>query len=262
MSAATTANVVQLRDVPSVRESVTPEEWEARVDLAAAYRLAHLHQWADSIYNHISVRVPGEPHMFLIKAHELLYNEVTASNLIKVDSRNDDVDESYHVNKPGFTLHGGLMQVRPDINAAFHTHIQSTIAVSNQKEGLQLLSLAAMRFYKEVGYHDFQGITDDLAEREHIAAALGTKSTLLMRNHGAVTVGKTVRDAYELMKALAEACDLQLRQQAAGVPFVQPGEAILEKTRQQRKGHDAGRGTADWPATLRKLDMIDPSYRD
>ncbi len=101
------SNVVQLRDVPSVRNSVSPEEWQARVDLAAAYRLAHLYNWADAIYNHISIRVPGEPDFFLIKAHELLYDEVTASNLVKVDSRNDDVDESFHVNKPGFTLHGG-----------------------------------------------------------------------------------------------------------------------------------------------------------
>jgi ribulose-5-phosphate 4-epimerase/fuculose-1-phosphate aldolase len=262
MSAASTANVVQLRDVPSVRESVSPEEWQARIDLAAAYRLSHHYNWADSIYNHISMRVPGEPHMFLIKAHELLYNEVTASNLVKVDMRDDEVDESYHVNKPGFVLHAGLLQVRPDVNSCFHTHIPSTIAVSNQKEGLQLLSIAAMRFYKEVGYHDFQGITDDLNERAAIAEALGTRHTLLMRNHGAVTVGKNVRDAFELMKALAEACDLQLRQQAAGVPFVQPDETVLEKTRQQRLGHDSGRGQADWPATLRKLDMIDPSYRD
>ena len=256
------ANVIQLRDVPSVRDSVSPEEWQARVDLAAAYRLAHLHHWADSIFNHISVRVPGEPHMFLIKAHELLYNEVTASNLVKVDMRNDEVDESYHVNKPGFTLHGGLLAVRPDVNSAFHTHIPSTIAVANQKDGLQYLSLTAMRFYREVGYYDFTGITDDLAEREHIAAALGTRHTLLMRNHGAVTVGATVRDAYDRMKSLADACDMQLRQQAAGVPFVQPDEAVLEKARQQRMAHDAGRGTADWPAMLRKLDMIDPGYRD
>ena len=262
MSAAANTNVIQLRDVPSVRETVSPEEWEARVNLAAAYRLVHLHQWADSIYNHISMRVPGEPHMFLIKAHELLYNEVTASNLVKVDMRNDDIDESHHVNKPGFVLHAGLLQARPDVNSCFHTHIPSTIAVSNQKEGLQLLSIAAMRFYKEVGYHDFEGITEDLEERERIAGALGTKTTLLMRNHGAVTVGKSVRDAYELMKALSEACDLQLRQQAAGVEFVQPGEDVLDRTRQQRLGHDSGRGSADWPANLRKLDMIDPGYRD
>jgi len=255
-------SITQLRDVPSLRGSVSPEEWEARVDLAAGYRLSHHHQWADSIYNHISMRVPGEPHMFLIKAHELLYNEVAASNLIKVDMRNDDVDERLHVNRPGFTLHGGLLALRPDINSAFHTHNPATIAVANQKTGLQLVSNAAIRFYKNVGYHDFEGITEDLEERERIAAALGTKSVLLMRNHGAVTVGKTVRDSYDLMKALDEACDLQLRQQAAVVDFVQPSEAVLERTQQQRASHDTGRGSADWPATLRKLDMIDPSYRD
>jgi len=266
MSAATSAptseQIKQLRDVPSLNGSVSPEEWEARVDLAAAYRLSHHHHWADSIYNHISMRVPNEPHMFLIKAHELLYTEVTASNLVKVDMRNDDVDERLHVNRPGFTLHGGLLAARTDINAAFHTHIPEAIAVANQETGLLHVSNAAIRFYKNVGYHDFEGITEDLEERERIAAALGTKSVLLMRNHGAVTVGKTVRDSYDLMKALDEACDLQLRQQAAVVDFVQPSEAVLERTQQQRASHDTGRGSADWPATLRKLDMIDPSYRD
>lgn len=262
IKAPTDADVKTLRDVPSRRDSVSPAEWEARVNLAAAYRLSHYHGWADSIYNHISLRVPGEPHMFLIKAHELLYTEVTASNLVKVDMRHDHVDESLHVNRPGFTLHGGLLAARADINSAFHTHIASTIAVANQKTGLQHLSNAGIRFYKNVGYHDFEGITEDLEERDRIAAALGTKSVLLMRNHGAVTVGRTVRDSYELMKALDEACDLQLRQQAAGADYVQPSEAVMERTRQQRASHDTGRGSADWPATLRKLDAIDPGYRD
>jgi len=257
-----TTNVVQLRDVPSVRETVSEAEWNARVDLAAAYRLAHVYGWADSIYNHISMRVPDEPDFFLMKAHELLYNEVSASNLVKVDMRRDDVDEALHVNRPGFTLHGGLLSVRPDVNCAYHTHIPACIAVSCQKEGLLPVSQNAMQFYGDVGYHDYEGITEDLEERAAIAANLGDKNVLMMRNHGVVTCGVTVRDAFMRMKALAESCDIQLRLQASGVDFVLPPAAVLEKQLRQRASHNTGRGTADWPATLRKLDQIDPSYRD
>lgn len=254
------SNVVQLRDVPSLRDRVSPEEWQARVDLAAAYRLADIYGWADAIYNHISIRVPGEPDFFLIKAHELLYEEVTASNLVKVDSRNDDVDESLHVNRPGFTLHGGLMRARPDINAAYHTHIPETIAVANQPGGLLPLSQAGMQFWNNTGYHDYQGITEDLDEREAIAAALADNHTLLMRNHGAVTVGKSMRDAFMLMRELETACKLQLTQQAAGDAYAMPSKEVLDHYAEQRKSHNAGRGTADWPAWLRRLERIDPSF--
>lgn len=255
-------NVVQLRDVPSVRDRVSEAEWNARVDLAAAYRLAHVYGWADNIYNHISMRVPDEPDLFLIKAHELLYNEVSASNLVKVDMRREEVDEALHVNRPGFTLHGGLLSVRPDINCAYHTHIPACIAVASQKDGLLFVSQNAMQFYGDIGYHDYEGITEDLEERERIAAALGDYNNLMMRNHGVVTCGATVRDAFMRMRALAEACEIQLRLQASGAEFVRPPTEALEKQRRQRVSHDSGRGTADWPATLRKLDLIDPTYRD
>jgi ribulose-5-phosphate 4-epimerase/fuculose-1-phosphate aldolase len=254
------SNVVQLRDVVLVRDNVSPEEWQARVDLAAAYRLAHHYKWADAIYNHVSIRVPGEPDFFLIKAHELLYEEVTASNLVKVNSRNEDVDESFHVNKPGFTLHGGLMQARPDINAAFHTHIPECIVVSNQPDGLLPLSQSGMQFWGNVGYHDYQGITENLDERAAIAEALGDKHTLLMRNHGPVTVGKSMRDAFMLMRELETACKLQLQQQATGMNFTMPPKAVLDHYAEQRKSHNAGRGSADWPGWLRRLDRIDSSY--
>jgi ribulose-5-phosphate 4-epimerase/fuculose-1-phosphate aldolase len=257
-----TTNAVQLRDVPSVRESVSEEEWRARVDLAAAYRLAHEYRWADSIYNHISMRVPDEPNFFLIKAHELLYNEVSASNLIKVDLRRDDVDEALHVNRPGFTLHGGLLSVRPDINCAYHTHIPSCVAVATQKDGLLPMSQNAMQFWGDIGYHDYEGITEDLEERASIAANLGDKNVLMMRSHGVVTCGASVRDAFMRMKAMAEACDIQLRLQASGTEYVMPPADVLEKQVRQRATHNAGRGTDDWPAALRKLDLIDPSYRD
>ena len=255
------SNVVQLRDVPSVEDQVAPEEWLARVDLAAGYRLAHHHGWAGSIYNHISMRVPGEPDHMLIKAHELLYDEVTASNLVKVDMRRDEVDESWHVNRPGFTLHGGVLADRPDTNSVFHQHIAACVAVANQPGGLLPVSQAAMQFYQNIGYHDYEGITEDLDERARIAAALGDANALLMRNHGVTTLGRTVRDGYVRMRELAEACELQLAMQAAGTDYVLPSEAVLERYVEQRKSHDAGRGSADWPAMLRRLDRLDSTYK-
>ena len=177
-----------------------------------------------------------------------------------MDARNDDVDESFHVNKPGFTLHGGLMQARPDINAAVHTHIPECIAVANQPDGVLPLSQTSVQFWNNVGYHDYQGITENLSERAEIAAALGDKHTLLMRNHGPVTVGKTMRDAFILMRDLETACKLQLQQQAAGLDPVMPSKEVLDRYVEQRKSHNAGRGGADWPAWLRRLDRIDPSY--
>jgi ribulose-5-phosphate 4-epimerase/fuculose-1-phosphate aldolase len=255
-------NVIQLRDVPSIRKNVDREEWQARVDLAAAYRLAHEYRWADSIYNHISMRIPNDPNFFLIKAHELLYNEVCASNLVKVDMRREDVDESLHVNRPGFTLHGGLLIDRPDINCCYHTHIASCIAVANQKEGLLPVSQTAIRFSGDIGYHDYEGITENLDERERIANNLGNKNVLLMRNHGVVTCGKSVRDAFVRMRDIADACDLQLRLQAAGKEFILPSEDVLKTYEKQRVTHDSGRGSADWPGFLRRLDQIDPTYRE
>ncbi len=176
--------------------------------------------------------------------------------------RRDDVDEAMHVNRPGFTLHGGLLQDRTDVNCCFHTHIPACIAIANQKEGLLPVSQTAMRFTGDIGYHDYEGITENLEERGRIAANLGDKNVLLMRNHGVVTCGATVRDAFVRMRDIADACELQLRLQAAGTAFVLPSAEVLKTYETQRKTHDAGRGSADWPGFLRRLDQIDPSYRD
>jgi len=256
------ANVDNLRDIPSLRHQAGESEWTARVDLAAAYRLAHEYGWADSIYNHISMRVPDEPNYFLIKAHELLYNEVSASNLVKVDMTQKDVDESVHVNRPGFTLHGGLLKDRKDVNCCYHTHIPACIAVANQTDGLLPVSQTAMRFIGDIGYHDYEGITENLEERARIASNIGDKNVLLMRNHGVVTCGKSVRDAFVRMRDIADACELQLRLQATGAKFSLPSEEVLKTYKAQRKSHDSGRGSADWPGFLRRLDQIDPSYKD
>jgi len=240
---------------------IAAAEWQARIDLAAAYRLIAHHGWDDLIYNHSSVRVPGEPRNFLIKRHELLYTEVSASNLVKVNM-DDDLDESAGVNRPGFTLHGGVLAARADVNCAVHVHTETGMALAGLKRGLRMLSQPAIRFHNRIGYHAYEGITEDFAERERINAALGANRALIMHNHGVLTVGKTVREAFVLMKHLLEAAHIQLAMEATGEEMIEIAPHVCEKTAKQYEAHDAGRGSADWPAYLRMLDGIDPSYRN
>jgi ribulose-5-phosphate 4-epimerase/fuculose-1-phosphate aldolase len=245
----------------TVPAGMSAEEWDARVDLAAVYRLVALKGWDDVIYNHCSMRVPGEPSKFLMKQHELLWNEVTASNLRKVDM-NDDLDESAGVNRPGFTLHGGLLKGRSDINCAVHIHTETGMAIAGLKGGLKMVSQEAMRFYNRIGYHPYEGITEDFGERERILKDLGDNVAMIMHNHGLVTVGKNARDAFTLMKHLLEAAEIQLKIQATGGEALEVAPHICEKVVAQYVKHDSGRGSADWPAMLRMLDKVDPSYRN
>jgi ribulose-5-phosphate 4-epimerase/fuculose-1-phosphate aldolase len=235
-------------------------EWDARVDLAAVYRLVALHGWDDVIYNHCSMRVPGEPDMILMKPHEALWTEVTASNLRKVNI-NEDLDERAGVNRPGFTLHGGLMKGRADINCAVHIHTPIGFAIAGVKGGLRMVSQEAVRFYNRIGYHPYEGITEDFGERERILRDLGDNVAMIMHNHGLVTVGKTARDAFTLMKHLVEAAEIQMMIDASGQEPLEIPSEICEKVVAQYVKHDSGRGSADWPAYLRKLDKIDPRYK-
>jgi ribulose-5-phosphate 4-epimerase/fuculose-1-phosphate aldolase len=243
------------------KADISPEEWQARTDLAAAYRLIAHYGWGDVIYNHSSMRVPGEQRKFLIKRHELLYTEVTASNLVKV-CMDDDLDESAGVNRPGFTLHGGVLLARPDVNCAVHVHTEIGMALAGLKHGLRMVSQPAVRFFNRIGYHNYEGITEDFGERERINKALGKNLALILRNHGFLTVGKTPREAFVLMKSLLEAADIQLRMEATGGELIEIPAAICEKTAHQYEHHDSGRGSADWPAYQRMLDDIDSSWRN
>ena len=173
---------------------ISAAEWQARVDLAAVYRLIAHYGWGDVIYNHSSLRVPGDERKFLIKRHELLYEEVTPANLVKV-SMDDDLDESAGVNRPGFTLHGGVLAARPDVHCAVHVHTETGMAIAGLKHGLRMVSQAAVRFYQRIGYHDYEGITEDFSERERINRALGQNRALILRNHGLLTVGRSVEES-------------------------------------------------------------------
>ncbi|MGB7042758.1 MAG: class II aldolase/adducin family protein, partial [Xanthobacteraceae bacterium] len=206
------------------------------------------------------MRAPGD-RKFLIKRHELLYAEVTPANLVKVNM-DDDLDESSGVNRPGFTLHGGVLAARPDVNCAVHVHTETGMAISGLQRGLRMVSQAAIRFYNRVGYQDYEGITEDFGERTRINKALGHNRALIMRNHGLLTVGKTAREAFVLMKSLLEAANIQLTMEATGGALVEIPPEICKKTARQYEHHDSGRGSADWPAYLRMLDKINPDWRN
>jgi ribulose-5-phosphate 4-epimerase/fuculose-1-phosphate aldolase len=239
---------------------ISQQEWQARTDLAAVYRLCAHYGWGDVIYNHCSMRVPGEPSKFLMKQHELLWTEVTASNLRKVDM-NDDLDEKAGVNRPGFTLHGGVLSGRADVNCAVHVHTEIGMALAGLKHGLRMVSQQAIRFYNRAGYHAYEGITEDFEERARINRDLAQNRALVMHNHGLLTVGKTAREAFVLMKTLIEAANIQLKMEATGGELIEIPSQICESTAAQYEKHDSGRGAADWPAFLRIADGIDPGYR-
>jgi len=236
-------------------------DWQARVDLAAVYRLLAHHGWGDVIFNHAAMRCPSDPRRFLIKRHDLLYSEVRASNLVEV-SMDDDLDERAGVNRPGFTLHSGVLRGRADVNCSVHAHPEEGIALAGLKHGLRPLSQNAMRFYHRLGYHDYEGLTDSFDERERIIAALGRNRALIMRHHGITTVGATAREAFSLMKEFVRAARIQLMMEASGAELLQIPPELCERVAAQYEQHDRGRASAEWPAYLRLLDSIDRSYRD
>ena len=251
--------IEEIRDVPSLKGQVSSAEWQTRVDLAACYRLVHHNGWNNGIFNHATARVPDDPDCFLIKAHPLLWDEVTASNLVKVNMH-EELDERANVNRPGFVLHSAVLRARADANAVLHIHPDACVAVSASRDGLLPTCQQAIRFYGRLAYHDYEGITENADERVRIIENLGDKPAMLMRNHGATTLGKTVSDAYGLMGNLVSACNIQLRLQAAGVDMMLPPPEVCEATVEQYRAHEAGRGQADWPGQLRELDRLDQSY--
>ena len=254
-------DISNYRDVESLAGRVSDAEWAARVDLAAVYRLVRRDGWNGSILNHCSMRVPDEPDKFLIKAHVVDWDEVKASNLVKVDM-NAELDEGAGVNRPGFVLHSAIMRGRADVNCVVHIHPEPCIAVGATRDGLLPISQNALQFYGRLGYHEYEGITEDAGERDRIVEHLGDNIALLMRNHGATTVGPEARHAYNRMRNLIAACQIQLAVQATGAEPVMVPPEICEKAVKQFASHDAGRGRDDWSGYLREIDRIDPTYRD
>ena len=246
----------------SVRQRVSDAEWQVRVELAAAYRLVAHYGWTHLINNHISVRVPGTEDQFLINPYGLLYEQVTASNLVKIDVDGNILDDTpYQVNRAGFVIHSAIHMARKDLHAILHTHTVAGQAVSALDCGLLMLNQSAMRYYNRVGYHEFEGVADDLGERERIVHDLGDNKCLIMKHHGLLTAGANVGEAFNLMYYLEKSCETQMMVLASNQPYSLPTEASCEKSAQIFWGngrvHDR-----DWPALMKLADQIDPSFRN
>ena len=251
-------------DVVSVKGKVSAEEWAVREDLAATYRLVAMHGWDDMIFTHISARVPGPEHHFLINPYGLLFEEITASSLVKIDVEGNKVmDSPFPVNAAGFTIHSALHMNREDAGCVIHLHTTDGVAVSAQKDGLLPLDQHAMMISGEMAYHDYEGVALDLDERDRLVADLGDKNAMLLRNHGTLALGKTCADAFLRMFYLERACSMQVRALAGGASPNWPNQGVPEKTAMQGKGAFNGMvGALAWPALRRKCDRVDPGYKN
>jgi len=242
-------------------------EWQARTDLAALYRLVDLYGWSDLLGTHISHRVPNEADRFLINPYGFLWEEMTASMLLKVDYDGAVLSESNHKPNPaGVTIHGAILRARPDVTCAIHTHTQAGVGVATQKDGLLPITQHALHVIAQAGYFDYGGIETDPGERDRIAAAVGHYNVLFLRNHGIIAMGRTPGEAFMWCYRAERACRMQLAIQQGGVDTVElPGELIeatIERNRflNSPQGYRAI-GVNEWPALLRKLDRIDPGYK-
>lgn len=248
---------------PAVRDRVSEEEWAVRVDLAALYRLVALYGWDDMIYTHISARAPGGEEHFLINPYGLLFEEITASSLVKVDLDGNIVQETDHfINPAGFTIHSAVHAARPDVGCVIHLHTDDGVAVASQPHGLLMLSQHAMTLEGRVAYHDYEGIAVDLDERERLVRDLGDQPVMILRNHGTLSVGASCADAFMAIYFLERACTIQIRTLAGG-RWVKPAKGVPAKVADQSTPLFSGpAGDLAWPALLRKLDRTDPSFRD
>ena len=248
----------------SVRDQVTEAEWQARVDLAAAYRLVALYGWDDLIFTHISARVPGPEHHFLLNAYGMMFDEVTASSLVKIDPSGNKVLESpYFINPAGFTIHSAVHAAREDALCVMHLHTDYGIAVSAQKDGLLPISQQSMFPLASLAYHDYEGLALNEEEKPRLVSDLGDKNYMILRNHGLLTIGKTAAEAFLSMYILERACRIQILAQSGGVELHRVAEPIIDLTAKQMSAVTVGQGAElTWPGLLRKLDRIDPTYRD
>jgi ribulose-5-phosphate 4-epimerase/fuculose-1-phosphate aldolase len=251
--------------IEHVRDQVSAEEWQTRVDLAAAYRLVALYGWDDLIFTHLSARVPGPEHHFLLNPYQLMFEEITASSLVKIDSEGQPVMPTpYKVNAAGFTIHSAIHMNREDAHAVLHLHTPYGQAVSGMSEGLMPHTQTAMIAGADIAYHDYEGIATDLEERDRLVRDLGTKNVMILRNHGTLTVGASIADAFLRMYFLERACEAQVHLLSAGRDRLNPPPAgTPEKVRMQSSGPGMSKlaEALAWPALLRKLDRLDTSYR-
>jgi ribulose-5-phosphate 4-epimerase/fuculose-1-phosphate aldolase len=250
-------------EIPSLEGKVGEEEWKIRIDLAAAYRLIAYHGWDDLIFTHLSARIPGPDHHFLLNPYNLMFEEVTASSLVKVDMNGLPVEPTPFITNPaGFTIHSAIHMAREDAQAVIHLHTPHGQAVSAHGEGLLPITQTAMLIRDEVAYHDYEGVAVDLDERERIIADLGSKCAMLLRNHGTLAVGESVGEAFIRIYFLERACQAQILALSAGDGNLNnPPQGAPEVTAQQGKiGLKLAARALAWPALLRKAHRLDPSF--
>ena len=243
--------------------AASAEEWRLRVDLAACYRLVAMFGWDDLIFTHISARLPGPEHHFLINPYGLMFDEITASSLVKVDLEGRKLGDSPHeINPAGFTIHSAIHAAREDAACVLHVHSVNGVAVSAQEQGLLPLSQHSIFVLASLGYHDYEGVALEEDEKPRLVGDLGDRRFLMLRNHGLLTVGRSVAEAFVAMYFFETSCMIQVRAQSGGQPLRRIGPAILDGAQLQweKVTHGAGGGLA-WPALLRRLDRANPGYR-
>lgn len=246
-----------------VRNKVSDEEWKLRCDLAAAYRLVAYFGWDDLIFTHMSVRIPGPEHHFLLNPLNLMFEEVTASSLIKIDLEGNKVmDTPFEVNKAGFVIHGAIHMGREDAQCVMHLHTIHGQAVSAMEEGLLPVAQTNMLQHGQIAYHDYEGVALEEGERPRIIADMGDKPILMLRNHGTLTIGSTVGEAFLRMYFLERACEVQVKALSMGRPLTNPAQGVPEKASDQLEGFlTPVSDIFTWPAMLRKAERLDPSFR-
>jgi ribulose-5-phosphate 4-epimerase/fuculose-1-phosphate aldolase len=256
-------NAPEMLTITSMKDRVSPEEWQARIDLAACYRLVADYGWSDLVFTHITARVPGTDDQFLINPYGMMFDEITASSLVKIDLNGNKVDDSpFPVNPAGFTIHSAIHSVRHDAQCVLHVHSLNGVAVSAQKKGVLPLSQQSIFILSSLAYHDYEGVALNDEEKPRLVADLGDKQYLMLRNHGLLTVGKTIADAFVNMYVFEAACTIQIRAQAGGGELIPIPQKIIEGAQQQARAVTKSLGgMLAWPGLLRRLERKDTSYR-
>ncbi|MEC5215502.1 ribulose-5-phosphate 4-epimerase/fuculose-1-phosphate aldolase [Actimicrobium sp. GrIS 1.19] len=257
-------NTPQHPALATVKERVSAEEWQTRVDLAACYRLVADFGWSDLVFTHITARVPGTDDQFLINPYGMMFDEITASSLVKIDTQGNKLDDSpFPVNPAGFTIHSAIHAVRHDAQCVLHVHSINGVAVSAQKNGLLPLSQQSIFVLSSLAYHDYEGVALNAEEKPRLVADFGEKTYLMLRNHGLLTVGKTIADAFVNMYFFEAACMIQIRAQSGGSELITiPPHIIAGAQAQAKEATKSLGGMLAWPGLLRRLDRIDSSFRD
>ena len=248
---------------PFDRDAISAAEWQIRVDLAATYRLVALYGWDDLVFTHISARVPGPEHHFLINPYGLGFDEITASSLVKIDMNGKKLSESpYRVNYAGVEIHGAAYEARPDVMSALHTHTKTGVAISMIEDGVVSLSQTSMRFHKRISYHDFAGPADAMDDRQRMGRDLGQNWAMIMRNHGLLVCGRNVGEAFVVMTALEGVIEAQLLAMSTGAKLTPIDDALCDAAALNRDGKNERNNADNWVTFMRLADRLDPSYRD